>query len=187
MRKLVTLVHVSLDGYAANLKGEMDWIKIDDEMFNFVGTITEAADTALYGRVTWDMMEAYWPTAASQPNATPHDHEHSAWYNQVEKVVVSKSLQGKVQDKTIFIANDIAAEITRLKQRPGKNILMIGSPSVVRLLMSHNLIDEYWLFMNPTILGEGISIFTNLKDKILLTSDTSRVYPCGVTALHLHK
>src|SRR5204863_1178783 len=95
MRKLVLFMHASLDGFVAGPNGEMDWIKVDDEMFDYAGKRTNESDTALYGRVTYDMMEAYWPTAANQPNASKHDIEHSAWYNQVEKIVVSKSLKGK--------------------------------------------------------------------------------------------
>src|SRR5215208_6430556 len=95
MKKLVLFMHASLDGFVAGPNGEMDWIKVDDEMFDYAGRETNEADTALYGRVTWEMMEAYWPTAANQPAATKHDIEHSEWYNKVTKVVLSKSMQGR--------------------------------------------------------------------------------------------
>jgi dihydrofolate reductase len=93
MRKLIFFMHTSLDGFVAGLNGEMDWIKVDEAMFDFIGTMTDQADTALYGRVTYQMMESYWPTAGEQPNASKHDIEHSRWYNKVTKIVLSKTIK----------------------------------------------------------------------------------------------
>src|ERR671933_369653 len=89
MRKLVLFMHTSLDNFVAGPNGEMDWITVDEEIFEYAGKRTSEADTALYGRVTYQMMESYWPTAADQPGASKHDIQHSAWYKSVEKVVVS--------------------------------------------------------------------------------------------------
>lgn len=93
MRKLVLFIHTSLDGFVTDSKGKMDWINIDEEMFDYAGQRTQEADTALYGRGTYLIMESYWPTAADKPNATKHDIEHAVWYNQVDKVIVSKTLK----------------------------------------------------------------------------------------------
>ena len=93
MRNLIFFMHTSLDGFVAGLNGEMDWINLDEAMFDFVATMTDQADTALYGRVTYEMMQSYWPTAGEQPNASKHDKEHSNWYNNVSKVVLSKTMQ----------------------------------------------------------------------------------------------
>ena len=92
MRNLIFFMHTSLDGFVTGPNGEMDWIQLDDDIFDFVATMTDKADTALYGRVTYEMMESYWPKAGEQPNASKHDKEHSAWYNQVSKVVLSKTI-----------------------------------------------------------------------------------------------
>lgn len=86
-------MHLSLDGFVAGPKGEMDWIKTDEEIFDYVGKRISQGDTALYGRVTYQMMESYWPTAADQRTATKHDIEHSAWYSKVHKVVLSKTME----------------------------------------------------------------------------------------------
>ena len=86
----------------------MDWIMVDDEIFDFVGKFTVEADTALYGRKTYEMMENYWPTAADKPNATKHDIEHSQWYNNVNKVVLSRTLKSKGSNKTKFISDNIS-------------------------------------------------------------------------------
>ena len=184
MIKIILCMHTTLDGFVAGVNGEMDWIKLDDEMFDYVGKFTDAADTALYGRITWQMMDDYWPTAADKPNASKHDIEHSQWYNKVDKVVLSKTMQGKDANKTRFIGNDILNEITDLKQKTGKNILIFGSPSAVHSLMEHNLIDEYWLFVNPVILGQGIPLFANISNRINLKAITTKVFPCGVNALN---
>jgi dihydrofolate reductase len=183
MRKIIISMHVSLDGYAAGPKGEMDWIHIDEEMFDFVGKLTDQADTALYGRVTYEIMDAYWPTAAEQPNPSKHDIEHSNWYKKVDKVVLSRTMQRKDKPKTRFIGGDPEQEIRDLKQQQGKDILIFGSPSVVRLLMEYNLIDEYWLFVNPVILGKGIPVFGGLRERINLKPVSTKVFSCGVTAL----
>lgn len=177
-------MHVSLDGFVAGLKGEMDWIKFDDQLFDFVKNFTDQADTALYGRTTWEMMEAYWPTAGEAANASKHDKEHSSWYNSVQKIVVSNTMMGRQKDKTTFIGGEVVEQLKEIKQREGKDILIFGSPSVVRLLMEENLIDDYWLFVNPIILGQGISMFAKVADKIELVHQATKNFPCGVTALH---
>lgn len=184
MKKIKVSMHVSLDGFVAGVNGEMDWIKVDDQMFDFVKSFTDDADTALYGRTTWKMMDSYWPTAADKPDATRHDKEHSAWYNSADKIVVSNTMWGQNADKTAFIGGDIIQQLKELKQKNGKDILIFGSPSVVRTLMKANLIDDYWLFVNPVILGEGISMYSKLDNRLELVHKTTKIFPCGVTAMH---
>jgi len=184
MRKIILSMHVSLDGFVAGPNGEMDWIKLDNEMFDLVGGFTREADTALYGRVTWEMMDKYWPTAADEPNASKHDVEHSRWYNSVDKLVLSKTMLGKKADKVKFISDDVFSEINSFKQAPGKNVMIFGSPTAGHSLMEYNLIDEYWLFVNPILLGQGIPLFANIKTRINLKPLETKVFSCGVTALH---
>jgi dihydrofolate reductase len=187
MRRLVVFMHTTLDGFVAGPNGEMDWIKVDSEIFEYAGQQTDMADTALYGRVTYQMMEAYWPTAGDQPNATKHDIQHSNWYNSVTKVVVSKTLQQHNLLNTKIISDNIADEIKKIKEQPGKNILMFGSPSVAHVLIQHNLIDDYWLLVNPILLGEGIPLFTNTEARINLKLEKNNVFTSGVIVLHYEK
>jgi dihydrofolate reductase len=91
MRHLIFFMHTSVDAFVAGPQGEMDWIRVDEELFDFVGMMTSKADAALYGRVTYEMMQSYWPDAGNQPNASKHDIEHSAWYNTVPKIVLSRT------------------------------------------------------------------------------------------------
>jgi len=187
MRTLVSFMHVSLDGFVAGPNGEMDWINVDDEMFDYAGQRTNESDTALYGRVTYQMMEAYWPTAADQPNATKHDKEHGAWYNKVDKVILSKTMQGQQLPNTIIISEDVAHRVKALKQQAGKEIIIFGSPGASHTLMQHGLIDEFWLFINPILLGKGIPMFKDVQEITKLKLVTTATFASGVVCLHYKK
>jgi len=184
MRNLIFFMHTSLDGFVAGLNGEMDWISLDEALFDFVATMTDKADAALYGRVTYDMMQSYWPTAGEKPNASKHDKEHSAWYNKVSKIVLSKTISEKGLDNTIVISDHLAEHINKIKKQEGKNILIFGSPSASHSLMSHGLIDEFWLFVNPILLGKGMPLFKDVTETTNLKLIESKTFPCGVIALH---
>jgi dihydrofolate reductase len=194
MRKIISFMHISLDGFVAGLNGEMDWIKVDEEIFDYVGKRISEGDTALYGRVTYQMMEDYWPTAGDRPTASKHDIEHSKWYNKVHKVVLSKTMKdaglpaGQAGlTNTKIISDNLSDRINEIKQsRNGgsKDILLFGSPTATHSLIQLNLIDGYWLFVNPIILGQGIPLFVDIKDKVKLKLLTTRQFTCGVTELN---
>ena len=180
-------MHISLDGFVAGLNGEMDWIKVNDEIFDHVGKRISKGDTALYGRVTYQMMENYWPTAGDKPTATKHDIEHSKWYSKVHKVVLSKTIKDTGLANTKIISDNLSDRINEIKlSRNGgsKDILLFGSPTATHSLIQLNLIDGYWLFVNPIILGRGIPLFVDIKDKIILKLLTTRQFTCGVTELN---
>ena len=184
MGRLVLFMHVSLDGFVAGPEGEMDWINVDEEMFDFAASRTSEADTALYGRVTFEMMEAYWPTAANQPNATKHDKVHSNWYNRVTKVVMSRSMEGQELPNIIIISNELEKNINNLKKEAVKDILMFGSPGAAHSLMQSDLIDDYWLFINPVLLGKGIPLFNNINQIQKLDLNSTKQFSSGVVCLH---
>ncbi|MEO6232777.1 MAG: dihydrofolate reductase family protein [Ferruginibacter sp.] len=189
MRKIISFMHISLDGFVAGPNGEMDWIKVDEEIFDYVGKRIGEGDTALYGRVTYQMMEDYWPTAADKPTATTHDVEHSKWYSKVHKVVLSKTMNpdNYRETNTKIISANLSDSINEIKQSRNdvsKDILLFGSPTATHSLMQLNLIDGYWLFVNPIILGRGIPLFVDIKDKIKLKLLTTRQFTCGVTELN---
>ena len=184
MRKLIFFMHTSLDGFVAGTKGEMNWITINEEIFDFVGTMTDKADAALYGRVTYDMMQSYWPTAGDAPNASKHDKEHSAWYKKVSKIVLSKTLSENGLENTIVISDNLEANINAIKKQEGKNILIFGSPAASHALLGLGLIDEFWLFVNPILLGQGMPLFKNVKEITKLKLVESKTFVGGVIALH---
>ena len=183
-RKIISFMHISLDGFVAGPKGEMDWIKVDEEIFDHVGKRISEGDTALYGRVTYQLMESYWPTAADKPNASKHDIEHSKWYSKVHKVVLSKTLKDSGLGYTTIISDNLSDRINEIKQRGDKDILLFGSPTATHSLIQLNLIDGYWLFVNPIILGRGIPLFVDIKDKIKLNLVSTHQFTCGVTELN---
>jgi dihydrofolate reductase len=187
MRNLISFMHTSLDGFVAGRNGEMDWINLDDAMFDFVATMTDQADTALYGRVTYEMMQSYWPKAGEQPNATKHDKEHSNWYNKVSKVVLSKTIRETGLHNTKVISDHLSDNINKLKQQNGKNILIFGSPGASQSLLNQGLIDEFWLFVNPIILGQGMPLFKDIIGTTKLKLVESKTFACGVIALHYEK
>lgn len=185
MRKIISFMHISLDGFVAGPNGEMNWIKVDQEIFDHVGKRISEGDTALYGRVTYDMMESYWPIAADQPGASKHDIEHSKWYKDVHKIVLSKTMQGKKLPNTTIISDNLVENINTIKQSGNsKEILLFGSPTATHALIQQGLIDGYWLFVNPIVLGQGIPLFTDIKDKIKLNLVDSKQFTSGVTALN---
>jgi dihydrofolate reductase len=187
MRKLIFFTHTSLDGFVAGLKGELNWIKIDDKIFDFVAEMTENVDTALYGRVTYQLMESYWPSAAEKPNATKHDIEHSVWYKKVSKIVLSKTINENELENTKVIKENLSNNINIIKQKAGKNILIFGSPSASNALLNKGLIDEFWLFVNPIILGSGIPLFQEGSKETKLKLIETKNFDSGVIALHYEK
>jgi dihydrofolate reductase len=177
-------MHISLDGFVAGPNGELDWVKVDEEIFDYVGKRISEGDTALYGRVTYQMMESYWPTAADKPTATKHDIEHSKWYSKVHKIVLSNTMIGEGLHNTKIISDNLSDHINEIKQQHGEDILLFGSPTATHSLIQQNLIDGYWLFVNPVILGQGIPLFADIKYKINLKLVSTRQFTNGVTELN---
>ncbi|OJW77390.1 MAG: dihydrofolate reductase [Bacteroidetes bacterium 46-16] len=187
MKKIISFMHISLDGFVAGPGGAMNWIKVDEEIFDHIGKRIGASDTALYGRVTYEMMENYWPTAGTAPNASKHDIEHSKWYKQAHKVVLSKTMKDSDLANTTIISEQLADRINDIKRSSdsGSNeILLFGSPTATHALIQAGLIDGYWLFVNPIILGQGIPLFTGIKDKIKLKLLSTRQFTSGVAELN---
>ena len=157
---------------------------MNEEIFDHVGKRISHGDTSLYARVTYEMMENYWPTAADKPTASNHDIQHSKWYKKVHKVVLSKTMNDEGLNNTKIISDNLTERINEIKQQTGEDILLFGSPTATHSLMQLNLIDGYWLFVNPVILGRGIPLFIDIKEKIKLNLLTTRQFDCGVTELN---
>lgn len=184
MGKIISFMHLSLDGFVAGPNGEMNWIKVDEEIFDHVGKRISKTDTALYGRVTYDMMQSYWPHAGEEPDASKHDKEHSAWYNKAHKLVLSKTMKDAALPDTTIISDNLSNKINKIRQQDGKEILLFGSPTATHSLLQLNLIDGFWLFVNPIILGHGIPLFADIKGKIKLQLLSTRQFTSGVTELN---
>lgn len=183
MRRLISFMHISLDGFVAGPNGEMDWIKVDEEIFDHIGKRISQGDTALYGRITYEMMEGYWPTAGDEPDASKHDIEHSRWYKNAHKIVLSKTMKNTNPGNTRVISDDIVNQLNEIRQTKGNDILVFGSPTATHSLMQMNLIDGYWLFVNPIVLGYGIPLFEAIREKTKLKLISTRSFTNGVTEL----
>ncbi|MBX3013714.1 MAG: dihydrofolate reductase [Caldilineaceae bacterium] len=183
MRKLVAFLHMSLDGFAAGPHGELDWIAYDEELEKYAEGIVNSVGTALYGRVTYQMME-FWRTVPSNPDSSEHERNHAAWIEAIPKVVVSTTLASVDWHNTTIIKADLVAAIQALKAQPGQAIVIFGSPSLTQTLAQLNLIDEYQLTVSPVLLGKGAPFFAPLAEKQALQLVSSQVLRSGALGLH---
>lgn len=183
MRKLVLVVHISLDGFVAGPDGELTGFEAGEENLEFVCKLTETADAALFGRKSYQLLDVYWPTAKDLPNATRGQSDYSNWYNRAKKIVVSNTITAK-DASTIVINDHITDQVAKIKKQAGKDILIFGSPSVARPLMHDGLIDDYWIFINPAIFGKGIPLFDGKSNRIKLRLVDTRPFQNGELALH---
>ncbi len=160
MRKIIFLIHATLDGFVAGPNGEMDWIVYNEEVAQYSHDLHTTTDTAIYGRVTNQMMASYWPTVLSNPDSDPRDRGHAEWLETATKIAVSTTLPDSGWEKNgLLIKGNLAEEFTRLKQQPGKDMWLLGSPTLARNMMQLGLIDEYRINVNPVVLGQGVRLF----------------------------
>lgn len=183
MRKLILIVHTSLDGFVAGEKGEFSNFNPSPENLDFVCSLTDEADAALVGRVSYQMLESYWPTAQDNKNATESEIKYSKWYKDAEKIVLSKSLSQK-KGKTTVLSDNIGDSIQGIKSQAGKNILMFGSPTVFETLNRLNSIDEYWVIQYPVFFGKGIPFFTRVQNLNRLKLLNIKQFSNGEIAIH---
>jgi dihydrofolate reductase len=133
------------------------------------------------------MMENYWPTAGDAPTASKHDIEHSKWYSKVHKIVLSKTMKDESLTNTTIISDNLSGRINEIKQSGeggDKEIALFGSPTATHSLIQLNLIDGYWLFVNPIILGRGIPLFADVKYRTKLKLLNTRQFTSGVIELN---
>ncbi|SFS72581.1 dihydrofolate reductase family protein [Paenibacillus sp. BC26] len=182
MRKLVLFMHVSLDGYASDSKGGLDWIPYNEELQKYAEEVVAEVGSPVYGRSTYRMMESYWPTVLVDPNASKHDLEHAKWVQDVKKIVISGSMDSADWNNTMLIKDNIAVEIKALKEQPGKNLVIFGSPGAAKTLLELGLIDEFLLTICPVILGGGKSAFHGDGEKNKLKLLSSRTFKSGIIA-----
>ncbi len=184
MRKIISLIHISLDGFAAGPSGEMDFIKINESVFEFVDGYIKGVDTAFYGPKTFDMMESYWPGVLKDPKAAGHAARHAKWYAHVEKVVFSRTRKSLENPNAKLITSDVAAAVKTLKSKQGQDIMIFGSPGLANSLAKLGLIDEFVMTINPMVLGSGTALFSGLDARIGLDLVTAKHFDCGSIGCH---
>ena len=186
MRKVVVINRVSLDGFFAGPHGEMDWFIPDPEVDKALhegGTDTVPADTVLFGRVTYQLFEAHWPKAASDPNAPEGERATGRELNAMTKVVFSRTLQEVNWVNSQLAKGDLASEVQKLKRGAGGTMLIFGAGTIVQQLAAAGLIDEYMLCVTPVILGAGKSMFIGVNRQQLKLVK-ARDFKSGNVLLH---
>jgi dihydrofolate reductase len=184
MRNIIMLAHVSLDGFMAGPGGDMSFITFDAEISDHVYPMIRTADTAVYGRITYQMMAGYWPSVVDDATAGPHQRAHARWYVGVEKVVASRTLPASSDPTVRIVKDDIVEQLAALKRRPGGDIMIFASPTLVHTLAAHDLIDEWRLNLQPVVLGGGLPLFVPAERRTLLELRSAKTFASGVIATH---
>ena len=187
MRKLVLFAHISLDVFAGDIHGGLDFLSYNEELKQFAEELVETVGAPVYGKNTYHLMEGYWPTVLDNPNASEHSLKHARWVQQIPKIVFSTTLPSADWNNTTLIKDNVVEEVNKLKQQPGKDLAIFGSPGLAKSFMNLGLIDEYKLTLHPVILGEGISLFDSNKQMSNLKLMESRTFGSGVVTLHYTK
>jgi len=176
MRKLVVFNQVTLDGYIADINGDMSWAQKQDAEWNtFVHENASGGGELLFGRITYELMTSYWPT----PYAMQNDPIVAERMNNLPKVVFSRTLDKASWNNTKLVKGDLAAEIRKMKKEPGENMVIFGSGSIVSQLAPEGLIDEYQIVVNPVVLGKGKTMFEGIKEKLTLKLTKTRTFGNG--------
>jgi dihydrofolate reductase len=183
MRKVIVSEMVSLDGFFAGPNGEIDWHVVDEEFNEWAIAQLNAMDALLFGRVTYQGMASYWPT----PAAIEDDPEVADKMNTLPKIVFSKTLD-KVEwgkwNNARLVTDDLGAEISKLKQQPGKDMVIFGSGSIVSALTQLGLIDEYRILVAPVVLGSGVPLFKGIAKPFKLNLLRTKTLKTGVVLMY---
>jgi dihydrofolate reductase len=186
MRKVKLQIQVSLDGFVAGPNGEQDWTvwKWDEILNTYVGDLTDSSDSFFVGRVTYEAMAAYFPALAANPESKPEDLAFAHRMNTTRKIVFSRTLSTVDWSNSRLAQGSVEEEVARLKQQPGKDLLIYGGAGIVSSFILHNLIDEYHLFINPVVLGNGMPIWKEIRDRLQMKLINTTVSSTGIVVLH---
>lgn len=176
MRKLILSMMISIDGFIEGENQELDWHVWDDELERHMAQFFTTVDTLVFGRVAYELMISYWPTASD--SIAPQ-------MNSLPKIVLSNTLRAPIWNSQV-LSGDIAGEFKRLKRQDGKHMVVFGGASAAQTLIKMGLIDEYQLIVNPVILGAGKRLFEPGSNQLNLNLVTSVAFKCGNVKLYYH-
>lgn len=176
MRKVILSMMVSLDGFIEPLNPEEEWAVWDAEMEKYIMEFFSTVDTFIYGRVSYQTMLNYWPTATGA---------FADFMNNTPKLVFSKTLSNAAWNATI-IRNVVKEEILKIKQEPGKDLAIFGGADIASTFIKLGLVDEYRLIVNPVVLGNGKPLFKDFEDKFSLKLIKTQEFACG-NVLHCYQ
>ncbi len=172
MRTIYAFEMITLDGFYAGPNDEFDWPNVDEEFFEWSLRQLDETDTLLFGRVTYEHMAAYWPTA-------PADDPTAQRMNSYPKVVVTRTLDKAEWNNSTLIKDNVADEIAALKAQPGKDIAVFGSFDLTVNLLEWGLLDELRVIVNPIVLGAGKSLFRTVRKRIGFTLVKTQAFASG--------
>ena len=178
MRKVIMFNMVTLDGFFEGPKGpgDIDWHRTDEEFDRFAVDQLDTAGGIIFGRVTYEMMATYWPT----PEAIRGDPQVAGRMNRLPKYVFSRTHDRAAEwENSTLLKGDVTAEINRLKQQPGQDLLLFGSADLASTLTRLGLIDEYRVLVNPVVLGRGRPLFQDPPETLNLKLVQSRTFGNG--------
>lgn len=176
---------MSVDGYIAGPKGEMDWMvwNWDDKLQKYVSELTKPVDTIILGRKMTDGFVSYWSEVMTKPD-DPF-YEFAKKMIETPKVVFTKTLKKSQWTNTAIATGDLTDEIIKLKSKKGRDIIVYGGASFDSSLIKAGLIDEFHLFINPAVIGRsGMTIFKDINEIQKFTMVKSTPFDCGIVELH---
>jgi dihydrofolate reductase len=176
---------VSLDGFIEGPRRELDWHLVDEELHTYINDQERAIDTHLYGRRTYEVMAAFWPTADRDRSAPAYIAEYARTWKRSSKVVFSRTLE-RVDHNARLVRDHVGREIAKLKAEPGGD-LALGGAGIAATFMRLELIDEYLLYVNPIILGGGTRMFPALEARANLNLVETRNFRSGVVMLRYQR
>jgi dihydrofolate reductase len=179
MRRLIVSNLMSLDGFFEGPKNEIDWFVVEKEFLAYSSDMLRSVDTMLFGRRTYELMAAYWPSA-------PKD-EIADQMNGLQKIVFSRTLSNTDWNNSRLIKGNIAAEVSALKQQAGKDMVVLGSAMLASFLLQEGLIDEYRIILDPIILSGGNPLFGAVNHRIKLKLKDAKPLASGVVILYYQK
>jgi dihydrofolate reductase len=181
MRKVVLWMGVSLDGFFEGPDGDIDWHRVDDELHSYMNEQLATMSAFLEGRVTYELMEEFWPAADEGPDVSPPMAEFAGIWRSTPKVVYSRTLDSPGPNATV-VREVVPDDVRALKAQPGGD-MTVGGADLAAEFRRHDLIDEYRLFVNPVILGRGHPLFGPGEAPTDLRLVESRTFGNGVVML----
>ena len=180
MRKLKLQVQMTVDGFITGTNHEMNWMTYpwSGDISKYVMELTEPTDSIVLGK---NLAEGFIPHWASKPDG--EDPKFVAKMNDAKKIVFTKTLDKSIWANTTLAKGDLVEEINNLKNQEGKDIMVYGGSQFVSSLIKNNLIDEYYLFINPTAIGNGMPIFKELSAYQSFEVKEVKHFECGIIVL----
>jgi len=179
VRKVTVFNFITLNGYSEGTHGDFSWHKHGAEESEYSAEGLKSGNILLFGRVTYEIMASYWPTE----NAITTFPIVAEGMNKAEKIVFSRTLKKAGWNNTRLVKDNIAEEIKNMKKMPGKDMTLLGSGSIVTQFAEQGLIDEYHIMVDPVVIGNGTTMFKDIKHKLDLTLTATRTFKSGAVIL----